>query len=136
VTVPGDLPTRDELLALYAAVGWTAYTRDPDALLAAVRGSTWVRCERRAGALVGLARVVSDDVSIAWLQDLLVHPDHQRTGLGRALARAALERFDHVRTFALLTDDEPRQRAFYESVGLVALPDAAGGRLRSFVRLH
>jgi len=127
---------REELLGLYAAVGWTAYTRDPDALVAAVQASTWVHVERRAGTLVGLVRVLSDDLAIAWIQDLLVHPDHQRAGLGRALATAALERFAHVRTVGLLTDDEPRQRAFYESVGLVALPEAAGGRLRSFVRLR
>ena len=29
----GDLPGLSETVALYAAVGWSAYTQDPDALI-------------------------------------------------------------------------------------------------------
>ncbi|MEO0601540.1 MAG: GNAT family N-acetyltransferase [Myxococcota bacterium] len=123
------------LYALYEAVGWTAYTRDPARLREAVRNSTWVATLWQEGTLVGLVRVVSDDVSIAWLQDILVHPDHQRAGLGRRLAHAALERFAHVRSFALMTDDEPRQHAFYASLGLQETRAAHGGRLHTFVRM-
>ena len=76
----GDgLPRREELVALYDAVGWGVYTRDPDNLERAVRQSLWVSTARDArGQLVGLVRVVGDDATIAWVQDLLVHPDHQR----------------------------------------------------------
>jgi GNAT superfamily N-acetyltransferase len=125
---------REELVALYQSVGWTAYTRDPDALERAVAASTWVAAARGDGALIGLIRVLSDDVAIALVQDLLVRPDHQRTGVGRGLLRQALARFDHVRSIALITDDEPRQHAFYRSLGLVDLREVAGGRLHAFVR--
>jgi GNAT superfamily N-acetyltransferase len=126
--------SRDELLSLYESVGWTAYTRDPDALERAVAVSTWVATAREEGALIGLIRVLSDDVAIALVQDLLVRPDHQRTGVGRGLLRQALARFDHVRSIVLITDDEPRQHAFYRSLGLVDLREVAGGRLHAFVR--
>ncbi|MCB9684285.1 MAG: GNAT family N-acetyltransferase [Alphaproteobacteria bacterium] len=129
----GDLPL-GPLLTLYASVGWTAYTEEPEALLRALANSTWVLSVWWDGDLIGLARVVSDEVAIAWLQDLLVRPDHQRTGLGKALIAKAQERFAHVRTFGLLTDDEPRQHTFYRSVGLLPLKEVAGGRLHTFLR--
>lgn len=128
-----DLPL-GPLLTLYASVGWSAYTAEPDSLLRALANSTWVLSTWCDGDLVGLVRVVSDDVAIAWVQDVLVRPDHQRAGLGKILLARAEERFAHVRTFGLLTDDEPRQHAFYRRMGLLPLAEIAGGRLHTFLR--
>ena len=129
-------PPPDALIALYDSVGWSTYTRDPDALQRAVRNSTWVATAWEGEALIGLARVVSDEVAIAWLQDVLVHPDHHRTGVGRALVQAALRRFEGVRSFSLMTDDEPKQHAFYRSLGLEEIRAAHGGVLHCFVRFR
>lgn len=129
VAPAGDLDPA-EVLALYRAVGWTAY--DPAALLAGIAGSSRVVAARRDGALVGLARVVSDGATICYLQDVLVRPDEQRRGTGRALVRAALVPYGSVRT-VLLTDDEPGQHAFYSSLGFRPVRD--DGPLRAFVRL-
>jgi ribosomal protein S18 acetylase RimI-like enzyme len=126
----------DELVGLYAAVGWTAYTKDPELLVAAVRGSTYVVAARRDGKLVGLARALSDGATICYLQDILVHPDAQRGGVGRALVTAVLEHFGPVRQQVLLTDDEPGQRAFYESLGFTEIRDLGAGTLRAFVRFN
>lgn len=114
----GELPELDELLKLYASVGWTAYTRDPEALARALRQSTFVWTARSGGGeLVGLVRGMSDDVSLLFVQDILVCPDWQRRGVGRALMTAVLTRFAHVMQTVLLTDDGPEQLAFYESLG-------------------
>ncbi|MBA3367654.1 MAG: GNAT family N-acetyltransferase [Geodermatophilaceae bacterium] len=130
----GPVPDADELIALYRAVGWTAYTDDPAVLHAALAGSSLVVIARRAGRLVGLARVISDGATICYLQDVLVHPDAQRTGVGRALILAVLEPYAGVRQKVLLTDDEPGQRAFYESLGYRESRDHGAGSLRAFVR--
>lgn len=129
-----DHPSRAELVELYDAVGWTSYTLDPDLLVAALRGSTRVVTARYGEDLLGLARVISDGATIAYLQDVLVRPELQREGVGRQLVHAALEPFEHVRQKVLLTDDEPRQRAFYESLGWTELREQGDGRLRAFVR--
>ncbi|MCW2832312.1 MAG: N-acetyltransferase [Nocardioides sp.] len=113
----GTVPERDELAGLYDAVGWSAYTRDLDALERAMEGSARVVTARRDDRLVGLTRVVSDGVTIAYIQDILVHPDEQRSGVGRRLVTEALAPYADVRQKVLLTDDEPGQRAFYESLG-------------------
>ncbi|MGQ7352971.1 GNAT family N-acetyltransferase [Quadrisphaera oryzae] len=123
-----------EVVDLYRAVGWSAYADDPAQLAAALAGSTRVVVARRDEQLAGLARVVSDGVSIVYLQDLLVHPDHQRRGVGTALVRAVLRPFGGVRQQVLLTDDEPGQRAFYASLGFTQAGEAPYGSLRSFVR--
>jgi GNAT superfamily N-acetyltransferase len=115
--VADDVPTGEELVALYRAVGWTAYAEDIGTLTRAVAGSSFVVTARRDGTLVGLARAISDDATICYLQDILVVPDAQRTGIGRRLAREILHRYAAVRQKVLLTDDEPGQRAFYESLG-------------------
>lgn len=130
----GKIPQRDELAGLYDAVGWSAYTRDLDVLERALQGSTHVATARRDGRLVGLARVVSDGVSIAYLQDILVRPDEQGGGLGKRLVTEVLGPFAAVRQKVLLTDDEPRQRAFYESLGFAETRDFEDGSLRAFVR--
>lgn len=114
-----DLPTRAELVSLYASVGWSSYTRDPEALEKAVCNSSFVVCARSdTGELLGLARAVSDHVSICYVQDILVRPDVHRQGVGRSLMQAVLTRYAHVMQQVLITDDEPAQQAFYRSLGL------------------
>ena len=124
----------DELVALYDAVGWSAYTRRPEALRVAVAGSSFVVTARRGTRLVGFARAISDGAMDCYLQDVLVVPDQQRTGVGRALVAAVMERYSGVPRKVLLTDDEPRQRAFYESLGYSEIGDVGGGTLRAFIR--
>jgi ribosomal protein S18 acetylase RimI-like enzyme len=130
----GDPVEPGELLELYESAGWSAYTADPDALVRAVAQSTYVVTARDDGALVGLARVLSDDVAIMYLQDVLVRPDRQREGVGRALLDDCLRRFAHVRTKVLLTDDEDRQHAFYRSLGFREIREVEP--LHAFVRLE
>jgi GNAT superfamily N-acetyltransferase len=123
-----------ELTDLYRSVGWTAYTAAPDLLERAIAGSSFVVVARRGGRLVGLARAVSDDATICYLQDVLVRPDEQRGGVGRALVTAVLDRYAAVRQKVLLTDDEPGQRRFYESLGYAEIRDVGEGTLRAFVQ--
>ncbi|OMH35276.1 GNAT family N-acetyltransferase [Tersicoccus sp. Bi-70] len=121
---------------LYSSVGWTAYTRDLDRLVAAVAGSACVLTAREpgTGALIGLVRTVSDGHTIVYVQDLLVDADHQRAGVGRALLDGVLDRSRHVRQVVLTTDAEEGQRAFYEAGGFTEVHDVTPGPLRSFVR--
>lgn len=130
----GAVPTRDELASLYAAVGWATYAADPETLHRAMRGSSRVATARRDGQLIGLARVISDGATIAYLQDVVVRPAQQRRGLGKRLVEEAFAPFERVRQKVLLTDDEPGQRAFYESLGFAETRDFEDGSLRAFVK--
>lgn len=127
-----DLPSMSETVALYDAVGWSAYTQHPDALMAGLRGSLRVVVARAEGRLVGLARVVGDGATICYLQDVLVHPDARRRGLDGDLVREAFAPFTAVRQHVLITDEEAGQKAFYESLGFSQFGEAIPGR--TFVR--
>ena len=59
-----------------------------------------------AGELIGLVRVVSDNCSVALVQDLLVAPAFHRCGVGSRLLRAAMDRYADIRQLMLITDDE------------------------------
>lgn len=133
VRVGTDIDT-DALVALYASVGWAAYSRAPVTLVQAIRQSLRVVTAWEGAQLVGLARVVGDGVTIVFLQDVLVVPHRQRDGVGRALMESVFAPYGDVRQHVLLTDDEPRQRAFYESLGFTEAHDFRPGELRSFVR--
>jgi len=111
---------RDEILDLYTSVGWNAYTADPEQLMRALAGSHLVLTARDdAGALVGLARTISDGESVCYVQDILVRPDAQRHGVGRALMEELHQCYAHCRAFVLTTDADGAAGAFYRTLGLV-----------------
>lgn len=123
----------ESLAGLYGAVDWSAYTEDPARLQATVAASLRVVTAWDGERLVGLARDVGDGLSIVYLQDVLVAPDHQRGGVGRELLTRVFAPFADVRQKVLLTDDEPRQAAFYESLGFTEIGQFEHP-LRAFVR--
>jgi ribosomal protein S18 acetylase RimI-like enzyme len=137
-TVLAGAPFSDsEVLALYESVGWGAYTREPEVLAAAVRGSSFVVTARTSGgALVGMARAISDDATICYLQDILVDPAFQKAGAGRALLETVLARYQHVRHMVLITDNEPGQRAFYEALGFTEGSDFRPEPVRVFAQFR
>ena len=106
-----------QILNLYEAVGWVAYTKNPASLRTAFQNPTYVCVAKEEHRVVGCVRSISDDVSIHYLQDILVHPTMHRRGVGRRLIQTTLHRFSPVRTHLLLTDDEEKQKQFYTSVG-------------------
>lgn len=130
-----ELPTAT-LVDLYNAVGWHAYTGDPAGLARAVRNSSYVVTAWDGPTLVGLARGLSDDVAIFYLQDILVRPTAQGQGIGRILLEECLRRYAHVRQKVLLTDDEPRQRRFYEALGYVNIRDFSAWPLNAYVQIR
>ena len=77
-----------------------------------------------------LIRAVGDGATILFIQDILVAPERQRRGIGTALLRAVLERFNGVRQIELTTDDTPETAAFYRSLGFA---DFAGLGCRGFM---
>ena len=131
-----ERPGRDELVDLYTSVGWSIYAQDPDLLQQAIEASTFVATARDGSDLVGLARCISDNTTIAYLQDVLVRPEQQGGGIGRRLVESCLSRFDHVRQFVLLTDDRPEQLGFYRGLGFSNTRELTNKPLNAFVRIR
>lgn len=114
---------QEQILNLYESVGWIAYTKDPDSLQRAFANSLLTLAVYAEDQLIGIVRTVGDGESIIFIQDLLVHPEYQRKGIGSALIREVLNRYPHVRQIQLTTDTSPDTIAFYTSLGFHALND-------------
>ena len=88
----------DEILRLYAAVGWSAYTSDPAALRRGYQNSLLTLAAYENGELLGVIRAVGDGATVVFIQDLLVFPARQRRGVGSALLQALLTASRKTRT--------------------------------------
>jgi GNAT superfamily N-acetyltransferase len=110
-----DRVTAAEYRALLEAVGWRPVAQ-PDADLGAALGRSWnVTARTQDGQLVGLARVLDDGVLYANVWDILVLPERQRRGLGRALLAAVLEQTAGRRLLSLIAT--PAGEALYRAAG-------------------
>ncbi len=133
----GQFLPADQLTDLYNSVEWSAYTAEDSGvkLQDAINNSTYVVSAWKEQTLIGLARCLSDDVSIFYLQDILIRPEFQRLGVGRQLLQKCLDRFDHVRMKVLITNDEDRQIRFYKSMGYQNTASLSKIKLNTFVQV-
>ena len=112
-----------EIIGLYSAVGWKAYTDDPESLRKGYENSLLVLGAYEGEQLVGISRVVGDGETIVFVQDILVFPEYRRKGIGTALLKEIMSKYGHVRQIELVTDSKPETIAFYESAGFRKLSD-------------
>lgn len=112
-----------EILRLYASVGWTAYTRQPDVLQKGFENSLLTLAAYEEEQLMGIIRTVGDGHTIVFVQDILVFPKHQRKGVGSALLQTVLDRYRHVRQIELATDNTIKTIAFYKSMGFCEMSE-------------
>ena len=113
----------NEILNLYASVGWTAYTDHPETLKMGFEKSLLVLGVYEDDTLLGILRAVGDGTTIVFIQDILVKPDYQRRGIGTALLKQALSRYARVRQIQLATDNTEKTKAFYRSCGFRELSE-------------
>lgn len=73
--------------------------------------------------LVGLLRILSDDVTKTSVSEICIHPDFQRRGIGTALLRRAIARFSHT---AIWTECFPRAVPVFRKCGIDPDPRHVG----------
>ncbi|XPP27203.1 MAG: GNAT family N-acetyltransferase [Leucobacter sp.] len=83
--------TPEEHARLAASVSWQAHFDDrlrAASLAASIAG---VVCVDGSGETVGMARAVGDGLQYAYIQDVIVHPDHEGEGIATALVERLIE---------------------------------------------
>lgn len=111
-----DAIEEPEIVALYEANGWSS-AKKPAQLLAGLRNSHALVTARVAGRLVGIGNAISDGHLVVYFPHLLVHPEYQRRGIGRAMMEALLQRYGGYHQFMLTADGDAVE--FYASLGFV-----------------
>lgn len=118
--------TQVALEELYGSVGWTAYTDQAQDLVSMLENSLYHISAWDGERLVGLARAVGDSYVIGYIQDILVHPDYQRLGIGGHLLQATFGALKPARQIVLMSDNDPKTIAFYQSQGMTDIEEWGG----------
>ncbi|HAS12026.1 MAG TPA: N-acetyltransferase [Acidimicrobiaceae bacterium] len=93
-----------DVVKLNASVGWFPERTEDDYAEALARGpavGAW-----RSEQLVGFARAITDGAIHAYVDDVMVHPEHRREGLAVQLVDALCDAIASVRTVTLFCGED------------------------------
>ena len=110
---PSEL-TGLEIESLREAVGWPRNAGQYGDIIA---NSYTNFCIRAEGRLIAFVNVISDGIGNACLVDLMVHPDLQHRGIGRALVRCAVHDLAADGIQQIQTTFPPALERFYQKCG-------------------
>lgn len=108
-----ERPTASELAKLLEAVDWGVNALD--ALETSIAAYTETVCARtRNGVLVGYVSVFSDGVFTTMFGEVVVHPDFQHQGIGRAMFQEVEQRFPRAPMYVKALG---HSQHFFEAIG-------------------
>ena len=102
----------DTYLKLRKTVNWKTLTREQAEK--AIQGSLFTVVAFDDGQPVGMGRIVGDGAVICYIQDLIVIPDYQGSGVGQQIMEYLI---DYVKKLKL-PDTESDGKSFTRSMGL------------------
>lgn len=115
-----DAPVSASALAdLRESVGWNRMERD---LTDERLHNAFHLCAFDENRLIGYVCVVSNSVTGAYIQDLIVHPDYQKQGVGHQLMQRILDRLraEGIYMVSVIYGNVELQ-AYYEAFGFTTM---------------
>ena len=108
-----------DIVELYKAGGWWKDNYNPSGLYNLIKGSFAfaVAVDKISEKAIGMGRLISDGVSDAYIQDLVVLSEYRDQGIGRQIVKTLL---DHCLSKGILWIGliaEPNQDSFYSNIG-------------------
>ena len=112
-------PEKD-IVNLYKSGGWWKESYDPSGINKLIKGSFAfaVVIDKKTDKTIGMGRIISDGVSDAYIQDLVILSEYRRKGIGRKLVKELLNFCTNKDMSWIGLISEPGQEGFYESLGL------------------
>ena len=109
---PADLPFADTVRAL---VGWNQTLDDWRRFLAMEPEGCFLA--EWEGQSVGTATTIVYAPGMAWIGMVLVHPDHRRRGVGRALLQHCIDHLRQLGVGSIKLDATPAGKQVYDGLG-------------------
>ena len=108
-----------EIVELYKVGGWWKDRYNSSGLEHLIKGSFAfaVAVEKSSGKAIGMGRIISDGVSDAYIQDLVVLPEHRDKGIGQEIVRTLLDYCTSKKILWIGLIAEPDQDGFYSNLG-------------------
>jgi GNAT superfamily N-acetyltransferase len=116
-----------EIRRLYEEAGWWDAEDDdrvdPDWLLKLITNSYCFAAAFADGHLIGMGRAISDGVSDAYIQDVVVTQEWRQHGVGAAIVARILQylRQHQIGWIGLIA--EPGSESFYTKLGFRSMPE-------------
>lgn len=123
IEIVQDWP-KEQIVELYKSGGWWHDSYNPDNLDSLIKGSFAfaIAVDASTGKAAGMGRAISDGVSDAWLQDIVVLDDYRKRGIGRAIIQKLI-RFCQLKGLTWIgLVAEPGTKDFYKPLGFDTLP--------------
>ena len=108
-----DIET-SEVIEIYKANGWSSAEK-PEQLIPALKNSDSIVTARMSGKLVGIGNALSDGYLVVYYPHMLVHPEHQGKGIGRAMMECLQQKYASFHQQIIVADGKTIE--FYKSLG-------------------
>lgn len=90
-----------QLRALLGLSGWGTADSYTDAILEKmIKGCSYCVVAHETNSLLGYARAFTDDISVTWIAEILVHPERRRQGVGTHIMKELLRVTSHTAVYA------------------------------------
>jgi GNAT superfamily N-acetyltransferase len=128
ITYQHTLPDAVQFAALFETTGWNdEYHLSAADLHQALQHSWYAVSAYDGGQLVGFGRVISDGVLHALIVEMIVAPEYQARGIGRAILIDLVTRCREAGICDIQLFCAKGKVGFYAKQGFVARPDDAPG---------
>jgi aralkylamine N-acetyltransferase len=111
--------SEDEIVNLYKAGGWWKDCYDTSGIPDLIKGSFAfaVAIDKKNKKTVGIGRVLSDGLSDAYLQDIIILPEYRKKGIGKKLVLFLVDFCKKRKISWIALISEPNQEDFYKKLG-------------------
>lgn len=113
IGLDNDIET-DEVIEIYKANNWSSAEKQ-ELLIPALKNSDSLVTARISGKLVGIGNALSDGYLVVYYPHMLVHPEHQGKGIGRAMMKCLQQKYKSFHQQILVADVNAIE--FYKSMG-------------------
>jgi len=110
---------QQEIVGLYKAGGWWKSSYDSSKINDLIQGSFAfaVIIDKKTSKAIGMGRIISDGVSDAYIQDLVILKKYRNLGIGKKLVKFLIDFCKSKKITWLALIAEPDQDKFYEPLG-------------------
>lgn len=111
--------SEEDIVTLYKAGGWWKEHYDKSAIKYLIKGSFAfaVIIDNKNNKTIGMGRILSDGISDAYIQDLVILPEYRKEGIGRIFVKKLVDycKLKGINWIVLIS--EPYQDNFYKKIG-------------------
>ncbi|MHB0798514.1 GNAT family N-acetyltransferase [Bacillus thuringiensis] len=88
--IKSDIPTLEEYKYLCDSVGWTNYMNF-EVVEISLQNSIYCIIVKDNNQIIGMGRIVGDGAIYFYIQDIVVHPEYQKNGIGKKIMNTLVE---------------------------------------------